>query len=118
MPDVGGGEAAPGRRRARDAIAPFAARVARADRPPPDQPRGTALARGQSDPAFLAHLVANGRYLFERTLAVDGLPTPPPYRFGPNVASVPVPTLGAFGLGALMLMMIGAFARQLRARRR
>ena len=33
---------------------------------------------------------------FERTLAVDGLPTPPPYRFGPNVASVPVPTLGAF----------------------
>lgn len=72
----------------------------------------------QADPAYFSYLVANGRLLFERTLAADGLPTLPPYRFGPNFASVPVPTLGAFGLGALMLMMIGVFARQLRARRR
>lgn len=72
----------------------------------------------QSDPAYLNYLVANGRFLFERTLAVDGLPTLPAYSFLRGSASVPVPTLGVFGLWALVLMMMGAFARQLRARRR
>jgi len=72
----------------------------------------------QSDPAYLSYLLANGRFLFERTLVVDGLPTLPAHSFLRGSASVPVPTLGVFGLGALMLMMMGAFARQLRARRR
>jgi len=72
----------------------------------------------QSDPAYLSYLLANGRFLFERALVVDGLPTLPAYSFLRGSASVPVPTLGVFGLGALMLMMMGAFARQLRARRR
>jgi len=65
----------------------------------------------QSDPAYLAYVVANARLLAERTLAVDGLPTQPAFSFLPKF-SAPVPTLGEFGLAALALLMLAMFAWQ------